>query len=256
MRLGILQCDSVHEKLRSDFDDYPDMFQKLLDEGGLRAEYRVYDLPRGRFPSRISECDSWLITGSKHSVYDPGDWIARAHELVRHLYSARRPLVAICFGHQLVARALGGQVEQAAAGWGAGVHTTRIIATRSWMQPPREELSLVVSHQDQVTVLPEGAQHLAGHDFCPYDMFQIGDHILTFQGHPEFPKEYSRALINMRVDRIGETRARESLESLAKTPDAVVAARWINRFMHQGLGKSADAAHIAGNGEGAGERAF
>lgn len=238
MRLGILKCDSVPGHLQPEFGDYPGMFQNLLANGNARFEYRVYDLTRDQFPSRVNECDAWLITGSKYSVYEPIPWIERAHELVRELHAEKSPLVGICFGHQMVARALGGRVESAGAGWGAGVHTTYIIEPRSWMEPGRTELSLLVSHQDQVSIPPDGARHLAGHDFCPYDMFQIDDHILTFQGHPEFPAEYSRALIEMRRDKMGEARAKASLGSLTNAPDSATAAAWIHGFLKRALDKS------------------
>jgi len=236
MRLGILQCDSVRPELQSSFGDYPDMFRALLTTERVQPDYRVYDLTCDRFPASADECDAWLITGSKWGVNDGEDWIERAHEFVRALHEQRRTLIGICFGHQMVARALGGRVERAAGGWGAGLHTARIYERRPWMQPGRRELSLLVSHQDQVTEPPPGAQHLAGHDFCPYDMFQLGDHILTLQGHPEFPVGYSRALIELRWQEIGPERAESAMQSLATAPDAAVAAEWIHCFIEQAGG--------------------
>lgn len=239
MLLGILQCDSVRPELQPRFGNYPDMFRQLLTTERVQPEYRDYDLTQGIFPASVDECDAWLITGSKWGVNDGEPWIERGHEFVRALHEARRPLVGICFGHQMVARALGGRVERAAAGWGAGLHTARIHETRPWMQPQRQELSLLVSHQDQVSEPPPGAQVLAGHDFCPYDMFQIDDHILTFQGHPEFPTDYSRTLIDLRRDVIGAERAQASLASLTRPPDAPIAAEWIHRFLEKAAGAGA-----------------
>ena len=235
MRLGILQCDSVSGELRGEFGDYPDMFRQLLATEAVHPEFRVYDLTAGRFPAALDECDAWLYTGSKYSVYDDEEWIARAHELARELHERRRPTIGICFGHQLIARALGGRAEKAAAGWGVGVHTTRILEHRDWMDPPRERLSLLVSHQDQVVELPPGAELLASHDFCPHDMFQIGDHILTFQGHPEFPKGYSRATMERRRSIIGETTYREGIASLDSGIEPGVAAAWIHDFLARAL---------------------
>lgn len=236
MLLGILQCDSVRPELQPRFGDYPDMFRQLLTTERVQPDYRIYDLTRDRFPGSPDECDAWLITGSKWGVNDGEDWIERAHEFVRELHAGRYTLIGICFGHQMAARALGGRVERAAAGWGAGLHTARILERHAWMQPEREELSLLVSHQDQVIEPPPGIQHLAAHDFCPYDMFQIDEHILTFQGHPEFPVEYSRALIEIRWDVLGPERARAALDSLAQPPDAAVAAEWIHRFIEAAAG--------------------
>lgn len=242
MQLGILQCDSVRPELQPEFGNYPDMFQRLLTTERVQPEYRIYDLSQDQFPRSPDECDAWLITGSKRSVYEPEPWIERAHQLVRELDAERRPLVGICFGHQMIARALGGAVEKASAGWGVGVHTSRIIEPRPWMQPGRERLSLLVSHQDQVIEPPARACHLAGHDFCPYDMFQIDDHILTFQGHPEFCHGYSRAMIELRREQIGADTARAGLDSLAQPADADVAAEWIHRFIERAAaGRAVDA---------------
>lgn len=231
-RLGILQCDSVPAELQAQFADYPDMFQRVL-AGGRPLEFCTYDLPRGQFPESLDECDAWLFTGSRWSAYDPVGWIAQAHDLVRGLHAERRPSLGVCFGHQLIARALGGQVSQAEVGWGVGIHTARIIERRPWMTPGRANLPLLVSHQDQVSVPPEDAQVLASHDFCPYDMLQVGEHILTFQGHPEFPKEYSRALIELRREVIGEPASEQGLASLRGCPEGDIAAGWIRCFLER-----------------------
>ena len=235
MRLGILQCDSVLEDLQPEFGDYPGMFQRLLTTGDHQPEFRTYDMPRGVFPERLDDCDAWLFTGSKASVYDPDEWIARARDVVRELHRERRPTIGICFGHQLIADTLGGRTEKSANGWGVGVHTTRLLAQRPWMVPQRETLSLPVSHQDQVVALPPGAECLAGHDFCPIDMFQLGDHILTFQGHPEFPKSYSQATMDKRRDVIGESTWQSGTASLTQTVHPEVAASWIHHFLDNAL---------------------
>ena len=237
--LGILQCDSVRPALRPRFGDYPDMFRGLLRIDAERPAFRVYDMPNGQFPAALDECDAWLFTGSKWSVYDEDAWIARAHDIARSLHAERRPTVGICFGHQLIARALGGEVARADVGWGVGVHTTRLNERRPWMEPLRGELSLVVSHQDQVLEPPSEATPLASHDFCPYDMLQIGEHILTFQGHPEFSRDYSRAMMEQRREVIGEPTFTAGVASLSQTIEPEVAASWIHRFL--GIGDRSQA---------------
>ena len=237
LRLGILQCDSVRPEFQPEFDDYPDMFRRLLTTAAVRPGFRVYDLTAGTFPASVGECDAWLFTGSKWSVYDPDQWIRDAHELARTLHEAQRPTIGICFGHQLIARSLGGRVEKAAAGWGVGVHTTEILRHEPWMRPARASLSLLVSHQDQVVEPPAGAEHLAGHAFCPYDMFRIGDHILTLQGHPEFEPGYSRATMDMRRERLGEETYRAGVASLDTAIDPGVAAAWIHSFIARARGE-------------------
>src|SRR5699024_6618568 len=160
MKIGILQCDSVPAELQPEFGDYPDMFRRLLTKADPRLDFAVYDLVHEEMPADLNACDAWLFTGSKCGANDDSAWIRHAGELVRSLHAQRRPTVGICFGHQMIARTLGGRVERA-RDWGVGVHTTQLLRQRPWMQPARHELSLLVSHQDQVVELPPDAVHLA-----------------------------------------------------------------------------------------------
>lgn len=239
MHIGILQCDSVNPDLQGEFGDYPDMYRQLLTTSRSHPAptFQTYDLTVDRFPASPAECDAWLITGSKWSAYDDDPWIATAHQFVRDLHARRHPILGICFGHQLVCRALGGTVGKSDAGWGVGVHTTHITEHRPWMTPARDTLSMVVSHQDQVLEPPAEATLLAGHPFCPHDIFQIGEHILTMQGHPEYSKAYGRALMDMRRDVIGETTYQQGIDSLGKDTDPETAANWILGFLEHATAK-------------------
>jgi GMP synthase-like glutamine amidotransferase len=233
MHIGILQCDSVDSALQPQFGDYPAMHRRLLsaNAGHRSLTFQTYNLTQGQFPETTDECDAWLFTGSKWSAYDTDDWIARAQQFAQDLYAARRPTIGICFGHQLICQALGGKVEKVNVGWGVGVHTTNIFERRSWMEPGRNTLSLLVSHQDQVIEPPTEAALLAGHPFCPHDMLEIGGFMLTLQGHPEFSKGYSRAVMDKRRDIIGASTYQAGIASLEQSVYASVAANWMLGFL-------------------------
>jgi GMP synthase-like glutamine amidotransferase len=233
MRIGILKTDSVREEFQSEFGDYPAMFRAVLmaSADDVPIEFRDYDVQRGEYPASIDECDAYLITGSRESVYDDQPWIHRLAKFVQELDAARHPLVGICFGHQLIAHVLGGETRAAETGWAVGVQETQVLSPAEWMLPYRERFGLLSSHKDQVVRLPERAEVFASTAFCPNSGFTIGDHILTFQGHPEFSKGYSRALIELRRDLLGEPGYSSGVESLGKPVHQSMVGRWIINFI-------------------------
>ncbi|MCB1855097.1 MAG: GMP synthase [Halieaceae bacterium] len=233
MKLGILKTDQVRPEWVPDFGEYPDMFIALLARVDPTLEFRVYDVEQGEYPADIDEVDAYLITGSKSSVYDDQPWIASLMDFVRELDRRRKKLVGICFGHQLVAQALGGKTEKSAKGWGVGLHTHRFNITPSWYDEQGPDLDILVSHQDQVVSNAPGARVLASSEFCENAVCQIGEHILTFQGHPEFVPAYSREIMEFRRGALGEEVYRRGVASLAGEPQGERVARWILNFLGQ-----------------------
>ena len=233
MRIGILKTDSVREEFQHEFGDYPAMFRAVLmaSADDVPIEFRDYDVQRGEYPASIDECDAYLITGSRESVYDDQPWIHRLAQFVQELDAARHTLVGICFGHQLIAHVLGGETRAAETGWAVGVQDTQVLSPAEWMLPYRERFGLLSSHKDQVVRLPERAEVFASTPFCPNSGFTIGDHILTFQGHPEFSKGYSRALIELRREMLGEPGYSSGVESLGRPVHQSMVGRWIINFI-------------------------
>lgn len=231
MKLGILKTDAVRPEWVPDFGEYPDMFIGLLGQVDPDLEFRVYDVEQGEYPADIDEVDAYLITGSKSSVYDDKPWIATLMEFVRELDRRRKKLVGICFGHQLVAQALGGKTGKSPKGWGVGLHTHRFNTVPEWHDDEGLDFDILVSHQDQVVSNATGARVLAGSEFCENAVCQIGNHILTFQGHPEFVPEYSREIMEFRREMIGEQTYADGVASLAVNPQRERVARWIVNFL-------------------------
>lgn len=232
LKIGILQTDSVLDQFQPEFGNYPKMFtDMLLEAADGDAEIVNYDVEHFEYPENIDECDAYVMTGSKKSVYDDEPWI---HELVRYvvkLHVAKKKLVGICFGHQLIALALGGKTEPAEIGWRVGVQNCDILVEKDYMQPPQKQLATIASHKDQVTILPKGAELIASYDACPNSMFQIENHILAYQGHPEFSKPYSNALMGFRREILGEAIYQQGIDSLNKEMNSSVLSRWIVNFI-------------------------
>ncbi|MFN3984990.1 MAG: type 1 glutamine amidotransferase [Rhodocyclaceae bacterium] len=231
MKIGILQCDDVMERLQPAHGNYPEMITALLHEQDPELVVRSYASHRGDLPARLDECDGYLTTGSRFGVNDGLPWIDALRGFVADLHAAHHPLVGICFGHQMMAVALGGEVRKSDKGWGVGMSFNEIVARKPWMEPYQPSLDLVVSHQDQVTRLPPDAEILARSAFCPYYMVQYGNHFLGVQGHPEFCKSYSCDLMQARRGIIPEARIREGLASLSAEVDDRLMMRWILRFL-------------------------
>ncbi len=233
MKLGILKADTLTPELAADFGEYPDMFIALLTAHAPDLQCSVYDVERGEYPDEIDEVDAYLITGSKASVYDETPWIRTLTGFVQKLHRRQKKLVGICFGHQLVAQALGGTVEKSPKGWGVGLHTHRFSSMPSWHDQGDRNLDILVSHQDQVVRAAAGAQVLASSEFCDNAVSQVGEHILTLQGHPEFNKGYARALMTVRRNLLGEDLLQAGLASLDKKPQGSRVAAWIINFIDE-----------------------
>ncbi len=232
MRIGILQTDAVLEEFQPQFGDYPGMFVELLSGDRDRLpRFVTFRAQDGELPE-AAECDAYLITGSRHSVYDEQAWIGELAQFVGSAMAAGRKIVGICFGHQLIAHFFGGRTEPASVGWGVGVHGAEIVSRERWMDPHQGTVRMLSSHKDQVVALPEGARPIATSDFCPNAAFAIGDTVMTWQGHPEFSKDYAEALMRRREGLLGPETFAAGLASLENDIDRELLARWILNFIY------------------------
>jgi GMP synthase-like glutamine amidotransferase len=239
MHIGILKTDAVRPEWVSEFGEYPDMFERLVLAAEPSATFSVWDVEEGVYPSDsdVDTVDGFIITGSKSSAYDDKEWIRNLERLVQELHAKRKKMVGICFGHQVIARALGGTVEKSDKGWGVGVNVYNVseLPVQGDDEVPGAGsgvLKLVASHQDQVTVLPPGARTVVSNDHCENAGFVIGDHVLTLQGHPEFSAEYSEAIMAFRHDMIGAERVSQGRASLVTHQhEGPRVARWMVDFL-------------------------
>jgi GMP synthase-like glutamine amidotransferase len=231
MRVGLLECDHVSERFRHLSGDYADMFGALFGD----LELQPFDVCNGQVPASPRECDAWVCSGSRRSVYDDDAWIEPAARFVREVHDAEVPFVGICFGHQLLAHALGGTVEKSAYGWGVGIHPVRVLRPEPWMRPAQERLNLHFMHQDQVTRAPDEAVVMGCTDHCEVAMFGVGDVMVGIQAHPEFTVPYADALLGDRTERVGGDRAEEARRSLATATDEAVVASWLTSFLSRAV---------------------
>lgn len=187
MKIGILQTGRSPDELRAEFGDYDGLFRRLL--AGRGFEFETWPVLDGVFPPGPEAADGWLITGSRFGVYEDHPWIAPLEDLIRAIHAAGGPLVGICFGHQIVAQALGGRVAKYDGGWAVGAQA---------YETPGGRDCLLAWHQDQVIEKPAAAEVVGTSDFCRYAALRYDDRALTFQAHPEFTPAFLRALIGAR----------------------------------------------------------
>ncbi|MDD1014878.1 amidotransferase [Pseudomonas rubra] len=240
LRICILETDVLRPELVEQYQGYGRMFEQLFTRQPIAAEFRVYNVLNDEYPGDDEKFDAYLVTGSKADSFANDPWIEKLKAFLLERYQRGDKLLGVCFGHQLLALLLGGKSERAHQGWGVGTHRYLMNAKAPWMSPQVEELTLLISHQDQVTRLPDNATVIASSDFCPNAAYHIGDQVLCFQGHPEFIHDYSRALLELRQDSLGQEVYRKGLDSLAHEHQGSTVAEWMMRFVaHKPQGRSA-----------------
>ena len=231
MKIGILNADAVKPEFAEEFGEYPDMFSELLLAVDPGLDLVTYEVVQGEYPAHLNGVDAYIITGSKLSVYDEVPWVLRLKEFVVELHEVKKTLIGICFGHQMVAEALGGKTSASNAGWCVGVHRITPTAHAASYGLSSGPINLRANHRDQVTRLPPGGKVLASTEACPIASMGLGDHILTFQAHPEFSEGYARALLTMRREIFGEELYRAAIDSLETKTDNLQVARHILDFI-------------------------
>ena len=230
-RLGLLACDFVPDDLSDRFDDYPTMFAQALAAAEVPVDWQVYRAYAGELPHDVEECDGYMTTGSRNGANDSEPWISALIKFVQRLVESKRPLVGICFGHQIIAHALGGEVQQSKRGWGIGVHNYSLREKPAWMSLNGATFTVPVCHQDQIEQLPVGATVLAGNAHCGNFMVQFNETTLGIQGHPEFQPAYIEALLATRSDIIPEPTFSAAQNSLSAKHDNSDIMRTLGRFL-------------------------
>ena len=189
MKIGILEAGHLPDEMSKQFGAYPDMCAKMLAGNGF--EFEAFAVVDGIFPDSVTSADGWLITGSRHGSYEALDWIAPLEDFIREAYAKSIPLVGICFGHQVLAQALGGVVEKFEGGWSVG-------PTEYQLQGSDSPVSVIAFHQDQVVKRPKDAKVIGSTPFCAYAMLAYGNKALSIQPHPEFSDAFYEALVEAR----------------------------------------------------------
>ena len=228
IKINVLLCDTFLGRLPDDIPSYVSMHEVLFRQVVPDVQFHVYMSMNGELPLTINNDEIYLIPGCICSAYDPLPWIDGLQNWICKAMAEHAFLVGICFGHQLISQALGGEVNKYSGGWGTGIRETQVLDPSLLQYFPDGHLHLLYNHHDQVITPPDGAITLATSDFCKYEAFRIGDNVFTFQGHPEYTSYYmGYYLHNLAADQDPEIteRALHSLETMQ--PQGPKVARWI-----------------------------
>ncbi len=233
MRVTILETGRPPGPLAQTWPGYPDMFESLLTRAADGLSFENAPVVDGAPLPDPAAAEAILITGSPAGVYDPEPWMEPLRGYVQAAAAQKKPMIGVCFGHQIIADALGGEVRKSEKGWGVGRHEYEIVERRPWMVDAGEAFALTVSHQDQVITPPSGATTLARCAHTDHAMLVYQDApIMSVQGHPEFSDSYAIALYNARRSNgLGDELADTAIESLAAPEDNALFAEWMVKFL-------------------------
>ncbi len=229
LRIGLVICGTPPAALTEFADGYLPMFAAILEPHGVDLE--PLDAKAGPLAVDAERFDGYLLTGSASSVYDDEPWITDAAAFVREVVDAGVPLAGVCFGHQLIAHALGGRVEKADVGWGAGVHTYSVTTPDG--DGGATTMRLQAMHQDQVLTPPDGSVVWATSEFCPVAGYTVGDAVWTVQAHPEFTAALSDGIIGLRAERFGPELTARARATVNDPTDAAAVGSAIAAFLHR-----------------------
>lgn len=231
LRICILEADDLHPSLQDTFIGFGQMFKQLFSVHATEIEFQVFNVVNGDYPDSEQCFDAYLVTGSKADSFGEDPWIVQLRTYLHQCFVDGEVLLGICFGHQVLALVLGGDTQRSSKGWGLGVHCYQLAAQPEWLTADAAEFELLISHRDQVTALPEGAQLLARSEFCENAAFVLGDQVLCFQGHPEFTHDFSRALLQIRQSIYCPDEYQQACASLLREHDGQQVALWMLNFI-------------------------
>ncbi|MCE0494588.1 glutamine amidotransferase-related protein [Vibrio salinus] len=232
MKIGIIECDKVAPDLAKDYGEYADMIMATLSPHAS-FEFTLFNAVNCELPDKNDDCGGYIITGSTHDAYSDQQWIHSLVDWIRLCDEQKKPLIGICFGHQIISLALGGTVRKSEKGWGIGMSVNEVHESPQWMTPHLDVLNLLVSHQDQVIDIPDSMKIIASSEFCPNYMLSKDDHILTVQGHPEFSVEFDRKLVERKKPLLTMDQYDHALTSLELPPHSSIVMQWFAQFLSQ-----------------------
>jgi GMP synthase-like glutamine amidotransferase len=232
LRIGLLKADWVNPDLLQHHGDLPDMFRRFFEAGGEDVKLDVFDVIHGVFPPATYACDAFVITGSRFSAYDTSPAISAIKSFIRSAGERGAKFIGICFGHQILAEALGGRVQRAT--WNVGLGSMSIREQEGWMRPFRPTINLLFNHRDRVVEPPPRSRVLATAGSCAIAMFVRDQQYLGIQAHPEYTTAYQESLMNASDSLPATQRVEATDRNRALRFDSQETCFWLLNFIRVG----------------------
>ncbi|RZU98658.1 type 1 glutamine amidotransferase [Spiribacter vilamensis] len=229
IRVGVLLCDDLHEELATDWASYFSLFENLLTDDRQDIEAVGFRVHAGEWPETPASADAWVVTGSRASVHEAPEWVAPLKAFVRSIDEREQPLIGVCFGHQLIQAALGGETRRSSMGWHLGTYAVECEVAFAGREAG-DPLALLAVHQDQVVAPAPGFERLATSAQCPWYAMRRG-RTLTIQGHPEFDQAFFAAIMERVRPRAGDAEVDAALETLPAQDDTPAVRAYMREWV-------------------------
>jgi GMP synthase-like glutamine amidotransferase len=231
MKLTLIQPTDVPGPLRDRFGAYHLMFERMFAGEGFAFD--TVRLSEGQPLPDPAALDATLIMGSAAGVYDTHyPWMEPLRQFIRGAYAAKTPMLGICFGHQIMADALGGDVRKSEKGWGLGRHVYGVTERPAHIGGELPEFAIACSHQDQVIGPPAEASVFMASEFTPNaGLAYRNGAALSLQPHPEFEDDYTLALAEMRRGKAPDELIEAAIASVTRKSDSRELAGYLAAFL-------------------------
>ncbi|KAK4080521.1 hypothetical protein Trihar35433_1626 [Trichoderma harzianum] len=246
LRLGILECETTLPKAKAARGSYGDIFEDLFRLGlknlgdaaaDVQLQVSKWDVINGKYP-QIEDVDAIVMTGSYGTAFEDVPWIVALVDYIKHaLESTDKKVVGICFGHQIIGRALGADVNHSPGGWELSVGSIDLNEQgQKFLGSP--SLALHQMHRDAVLTVPSGLTNLGSSATCPIQILYKPGRVLSFQGHPEFDEPINGELLNVERNIFGEEAFQDAIKRVDRPHDGVrLSSRIMEFFLDSGKWK-------------------
>lgn len=235
MKLTILQVGETPKPMRDRYERFEPLFENMFMQAGADFTFETIAIVDGAAFPDVEALEGVIITGSAAGVYDHTPWIDPLRQFIRAAYEASTPMLGVCFGHQIMADALGGDVRKSDKGWGIGRHIYRHTAISPLLSDLPAEVAIAASHQDQVITPPAIAEVYLSSEFTPNaGLIYENGAAISMQPHPEFDRAYTEGLIELRRNNpLDDATVDAHLSDQDAPTDRLAVARSLAQFLKQ-----------------------